>query len=125
MSNNIEPFETRGHDLSGSASLEFYDMDNFQSFASRALGYDPDRFDPVALKIFIQGENPIVTLYAVDKSAQEKNTIPKDKLPVKKFKVRITWPDIFKFVKSFDLVVSDGSYDIKDMVVESDNSEDK
>ena len=118
MSNNIEPFETRGHDLSGSASLEFYDVDNFQSFASRALGYDPDRFDPVALKIFISGANPIVTLYAVDKSAQEKNIAPKDKLPVQKFKVRINWPDIFKFVKSFDLVVSDGTYDIKDMLVE-------
>ena len=120
MKNNIEPFETRGHDLSGSASLEFYDMDNFQSFAARALGYDPDRFDPVALKIFISGEHPIVTLYAVDKSAQEKNDFPKDKLPVKKFKVIITWPEIFKFVKSFDLVVSDGAYNIKDMLVQNE-----
>ncbi|MEO5643915.1 MAG: hypothetical protein ABIQ40_03360 [Bacteroidia bacterium] len=119
MTNNIEPFETRGHDLSGSASLEFYDSDNFQSFASRALGYDADRFDPVALKIFISGEHPVVTLYALDKSAHEKENTPKDKLPVHKFKVRITWPEIFKFVKSFDLVVSDGNYDIKDMLVEN------
>ena len=119
MKNNIEPFETRGHDLSGSASLEFYNLDNFQSFAARAMDYDPDRFDPVALKLFVSGENPVITLYAVDKSAQEKNSTPKDKLPVKKFKVRITWPEIFKFIKRFDLVVSDGNYDIKDILVEN------
>jgi hypothetical protein len=119
MKNNIEPFETRGHDLSGSASLEFYDYDNFQSFASRALGYDANRFEPVALKVFISGEHPVITLYAVDKAAEGKESIPKDKLPVKKFKVRITWPEIFRFIKSFDLVVSDGSHDIKDMLVEN------
>ena len=119
MKNNIEPFETRGHDLSGSASLEFYDADNFRTFASKAFGYDADRFDPVALKLFISGEHPVITLYALDKSTQEKDNYPKDKLPVKKFKVEVTWPEIFKYVKSFDLVVSDGIYDIKDMLVEN------
>ena len=118
MRTKQNPVETRGHDLSGTASLEFYGRDNFRDFAARALDYDPDRFDPVALKIFIKGEKPVVTLYALDKSKQEeRGSFPKKKLPVKKFKVRITWPELFDHIKSFDLVVSDHAYDLADMLV--------
>ncbi|MDP1727299.1 MAG: hypothetical protein Q8M15_10990 [Bacteroidota bacterium] len=48
------------------------------------LSINPDRFDPVALKIFIQNKKPIVTLFAVDKYKQEQFTYPSNKLPVKK-----------------------------------------
>lgn len=112
-----QPFETFEHDMTGYASLDLTSGDSFNLFLSRTANYDADRFDPVALKIFIEGRSPVVTLFAVDKSKQETNGYPKEKLPVKKFKMEISWPELFSFVKRFDLVVTTGSYDISDMLV--------
>jgi hypothetical protein len=113
-----QPFETIGHDLSGQASLNFYDKDNFNTFAAKIAGYNPDRFDPVALKVYVEGSEVIVTLYAVDRSKQEQtDSFPPDKLPVRKFKLEMNWLKFLSYIKQFDMVVSDGSFDIRDMVV--------
>jgi hypothetical protein len=113
-----QPFETQGHDLSGHASLNFHDRENFNTFASKIAGYNPDRFDPVALKIFVEKNEVIVTLYALDKSAQEQSTVfPEDKLPVRKFKLVMNWTKFLSHIRQFDMIVSDGSFDLKDMVI--------
>jgi hypothetical protein len=117
MELNEQPFETEEHDLAGKAALDLTGTDSFQAFLARTANYDPDRFDPVALKLYVEGRNPVLTLYAVDKSKQEQSNYPKDKLPVKKFKLAISWPELFGFVKRFELVVSFGSYDINNMLV--------
>lgn len=118
METVIQPFETMGHDLFGHASLSFCNKDNFNSFAAKLAGYNPDRFEPVALKIYAGKSDVIVTLYAVDKSRQEQPAeISVDKLPVKKFKLEMNWMKFLSHIKQFDLIVSDGSFDVKDMVV--------
>jgi hypothetical protein len=114
----IQPFETAGHDLTGNAALNFYDRENFNTFAAKLAGYNPDRFDPVALKVYVEGTDIIVTLYALDKSKQEQsNDFPSDKLPVRKFKLEMNWVKFLSHIKQFDLIVTDGNFDIKDMVI--------
>lgn len=119
MKKKPQPFETRGHDLTGFASVDLYKKD-FNLLGSRLTNYNPDRFEAVALKVFVKAGNPIVTLFALDKYKQKKATAyPKNKFPVKKFKINIEWHELIPLVKQFDFVVSNGKYDIADMLVEN------
>lgn len=118
MDSIIQPYEPAGHDLTGHASLNFHKKENFDLFAANLAGYNPDRFTPVALKIMVEKNEVIVTLYALDKSKQEMATdFPEDKLPVKKFKLTMNWIHFMGHIKQFDLILSDGSFDLKDMKV--------
>lgn len=112
-----QPFETEKHDLSGLASVDFYDKDDFNSFAFKIVNYNPDRFDPVALRIFVQKRNPVITLFAIDKFKQEQSNYKKSKLPVRKFKIKLSWDDFIKKIKRFNFTVSNNAYDIKDLLV--------
>jgi hypothetical protein len=112
-----QPFETRERDLTGVAALDFHRKDDFQTFAATITGYNPDRFDPVAIKITAGESSLIVTLYAMDKSAREKDQFPDHKLPVKKFKMEMEWLQFMRYIKHFDLIVTDGSHSLADMVV--------
>ena len=117
MKKKRQHFETREHDLTGFASVDLNDKD-FNLLGSRLANYNPDRFDAVALKVFVKRGELIVTLFALDKYKQEgPSNFPKNKLPVKKFKVNIEWGDLLVAVKQFDFVVSNGAYDIEDIVV--------
>lgn len=111
------PFETRAHDLTGSASVDFYDKDDFNSFAAGLAKYNPNRFEPVAMRVFVQKGAPIVTLYALDTHKQELSDYPADKLPVKKFKLKMSWEDFFMHVKKFDFTVSNEAFDLQDILV--------
>jgi hypothetical protein len=110
-------FETRGHDLTGYASIDFYDKDDFNSFAASLAGYNPNRFEPVALRVFVQKGEPLVTLFALDTFRQERSNYPANKLPVKKFRFALSWDNLFHYVKRFDFTVSNESYPIADMLV--------
>lgn len=112
-----QPFEKREHDLTGVAALDFLDTEDFNVFAAKITGYNPDRFDPVALKIMAGESSVIVTLYALDKSAREKDQYPDDKLPVKKFKMEMEWQQLMQQIKHFDIIVSNSEYTLSDMVV--------
>lgn len=112
-----QPFEKSEHDLTGVAALDFLDNEDFNVFAAKITGYNPDRFDPVALKIMASESSVIVTLYAMDKSARETAHYPDDKLPVKKFKMEMEWSELMRHIKHFDIVVSNESYSLSDMVV--------
>lgn len=115
-----QPFETDGHDFSGMASLDLHDQQAFYTFLAGVAEYDADRYDPVALKVYIAENHPTVTLFVVDKNAQESNEYPKDKLPVRKLKLQLMWGELFSFIRRFDIVVSPGTYDVKDMLVIND-----
>lgn len=115
-----QPFETAGHDFSGKASLDLHDLQAFNTFLASIAEYDPDRYDPVALKVYIADNHPVVTLYVLDKNAQESGEHPKDKLPVRKLHLQLMWGELFSFIKSFDVVVTPGTYDIEDMLVIND-----
>jgi hypothetical protein len=112
-----QPFEKREHGLTGYASLEFLKNGGFNELAAAIADYNPDRFDPVALKILAGGSGFIVTLYALDKSAREKSVIPDDKLPVKKFKIEMEWQQLMQHIRQFDIIVSDEAYPISDILV--------
>jgi hypothetical protein len=113
-----QPFETDHHSLTGSAAVDLYGDGDFNELAMKLIDdYNPDNLDAVALRFFIQEDSPVITLYAVDKLKQEQNNYPKDRLPVKKFKIDISFADFLKHIKRFDFTVSNDSYDIKDILV--------
>jgi hypothetical protein len=117
MKTKKQPFDYEHHDLAGHASVDFPGRVSFQDFAVRLTGYNPDRFSPVALRFFVQKGEPVITLYALDKSANGKEN--KGKLPVKKFKSKVTLQDLLQLVKRFDFTVSDGEYDLSELLVKN------
>lgn len=112
-----QPFEKREHDLTGFAALDFREKVDFNTFAAIITDYNPDRFDPVALKIWAGESSVIVTLYAMDKSAREKDQYPDETVPVKKFKMEMQWQQLMQHIQHFDIIVSNEDYSISDMVV--------
>jgi hypothetical protein len=114
--NKTQPFDQH-HDLSGYASIDLFNKDDFNSFAFKLTAYNADRFEPVALRVFFQRGNPVVTLYALDTFKQEQSNYPKDKLPVKKFKLKLSWDEFIRHIKRFDFTVSNGAFDIENMLV--------
>jgi hypothetical protein len=113
MKTKKQPFDYDHHDLAGHASIDFAGRNDFSSFAERITGYNPERFSPVALRMFVQKGQPILTLYALDKSKEA----ARGKIAVKKFKLRLAMHEILSMIKRFDFTVSDGKYDIRDIVV--------
>ncbi len=62
------PFESKNHPLNGNAVIDLFNKEDLNSLAAKLIeGYDPDRFDATALRLFVQKSEPVITLYAVDK----------------------------------------------------------
>jgi len=112
-----QPFDTRHHDLSGCANIDLFDKDDFNTLAEKITNYNPDRFDPVALRIFVQKGKPVITLYALDTYRQESPSVPKNKLPVRKFKLKLSWDQFLSKVKRMDLTVTNDGYNLEDILV--------
>lgn len=113
MKQKKQPFDYDHHDLAGHASVDFHGRMNFSSFAEKITGYNPQRFSPVAFRLFMQKGEPVLTLFALDNTKTKEN----GKLPVKKFKLKMNFNELFSFIKKFDFTVSDGKFDINDIVV--------
>ncbi len=112
------PFETKSHPLNGKAALDLFRKEDLNSLAVKLINnYDPDRFEATAIRLFVQKNEPVITIYAVDTLRQEQNNYPKDKLPVKKFKIPMSFEEFLKHVKKFDFTITNGAYDIEDMLV--------
>lgn len=112
------PFEVDAHSLAGRAAMDLFSGEDLNMLATKLIAnYNPKRFDAVALRIFQQKGQQIVTLYAVDKFKQERDHYPHDKLPVRKFKLRIPPQEFLSYVKRFDLTLSNDAYDLQDMLV--------
>ena len=113
-----QPFETDAHLLTGKSAMDLYRKEDLNSLAVRLIpNYNPDRFDASALRLFVQKNVPVITLFAVDKQKQEENTYPSNKIPVKKFKIRMSFEDFMKHFKRFDVTLTNDAYDIGDMLV--------
>lgn len=113
-----QPFETEAHLLTGKSAMDLFRKEDLNSLAVKLFpNYNPDRFDASAIRLFVQKNEPIVTLFAVDKLKQESNNYPPQKLPVKKFKVRIDFNDFIKLFKRFDVTLTNDAYDLSDMLV--------
>ena len=78
-------------------------------------GYEKERFDIVAVRVFASKEF-IVTIYAADK--QSNKTVKEMRYPVKKFKVQsLSMAELFDFVEAFSFTVSDDNFYLEDMEV--------
>jgi hypothetical protein len=108
---NIPPFETRYHDLSGAVSIDISEGEDFNSFASGIAGFDPEKFEAVALRVYI-GHAPIVTLFARDKSKEHADG---KKIPVKVFKLDMSLDVLFARLRNFNFTVTSGKYKVQDM----------
>ena len=118
ISANSQPFETQRHSLSGYAALDLYRKEDLNSLAMKLVpGYNPDRFDAMALRLFVQKQEPSLVLYAVDKDKMEQDHYPKNKLPVKKFRLQITFRKFLQSIKRLDFTLGTDAYDISDMLV--------
>jgi len=118
MKKKQKPFETRFHSLNGNANMDLYRKEDLNALAIKLIdNYNPDRFDAVALRFFVQKDEPIITIYAVDKYKQDDDNYPHDKLPVKKYKLKLSFDEFLKYIKRFDLTVSYDAYDIEDILV--------
>ncbi len=117
MRRNKSPFAGDKHDLSGYAAINFYEEHNFDSFASAVPGFNSSRHKLVALRMYVEEGEPVITVYATDLLSEGKSGIPKDKIPVKKFKIELSFEEFMKRIKSFDFTVTDGKVDITDIQV--------
>lgn len=105
--------------LSGRLSVAFKKNKSFREFCMKYFdNYDPDQHEPVAVR-FYQGQETVVTLYALDKFRQEgTNYNTRDKIPVKKFKSSVlNLADIAAFVLEFNFTLATGNFDLEEMEV--------
>jgi len=113
-----QPFEEENHSLLGFAAMDLYKKEDLNSLATRFIsGFNPDRFDAMAIRFFVQKNDPSIVIYAVDKLTLEKDNYPPNKLPVKKFKIRIGFEQLIRSIKRLDFTLSNDNYDIADMLV--------
>ena len=112
------PFETEAHSLAGRAAMDLFPGEDLNVLAANLVAnYNPRRFDAVAIRLFLQRGEEIVTVYAVDKFKQDQNNYPKNRLPVRKFKLRISPREFLRYVKRFDLTLTNDAYDLQDILV--------
>jgi hypothetical protein len=105
-------------DLTGEISVTLDQDQNLDDLCAKYIyDYNRDRFEPLALRIFI-GNEVAVTLYAVDKVRQEDSTLAPDKIPVKKFKVPgIPLHELFRYIGSFNCTLTTNIYPLESMQV--------
>ncbi len=111
----LPPSETRYDDLVGVVSINLKEGENLNLLASRMAIYDETRFEAVALRVFIQ-HLPIVTLYAIDKQAQSQVN-KEGKLLVHKFKMEMSFEELFSKFRNFNFTVTTGEQNIEQMEV--------
>ncbi len=104
--------------LSGMISVKFANDQSLEDFCTaNILDYNRDRFEAVAIRIFL-GDETIITVYAVDKMRQENSTINPAKIPVKKFKIStMNINELFSYISGFNCTLSTGNYSLEDIEV--------
>ena len=113
-----QPFETKAHPLTGRSAMDLFSKEDLNRLAQKLIPrYNPDRFDASALRFFVQKGLPVITFFAVDKMKMEGNNYPHDRLPIRKFKIRMAFDEFIKHFKRFDTTLTNSAYDIEDMLV--------
>ena len=100
--------ETRYDDLSGTMSVNFRENEGFEQFVSRVAGVDLSRYQPVAMRLYVDKE-AILTVYATDRS----QTIPREnsgKLQVRKFKINVSLEELFSSFRQLDFTLLKEGY---------------
>lgn len=115
MEKKLPPHEIRYDDLIGVVTINLRNGQNFNAFASGLAGYNAERFEAVALRVFIE-HKPIVTIYALDREIVT-HDLKKSKKPVHKFKMEMDFEQLFSCFRKFNFTVVTGDYNIEDMEV--------
>jgi hypothetical protein len=100
--------ETRYDDLSGTMSVNFRENEGFEQFVSRVAGVDLSRYQPVAMRLYVDKE-AILTVYATDRSqtmARENS----GKLQVRKFKINVSLEELFSSFRQLDFTLLKEGY---------------
>jgi hypothetical protein len=103
-------------DLRGKISVRLNESKDLEELCAKHIpGYDRDRFEIVAIRVFASKEF-IVTVYAADKVSNK--TVRELRYPVKKFKIQsLAMHELYEFVEAFNFTISADDYDVDDMDV--------
>lgn len=113
-----KPFAAEEHDITGYVAADFRESDNFQSLAKHFPGFNSDRFQPVALRMYMESSKPVFTLYAFDTEKSD-TAVPAGKRAVKKFKHNLTFETFISLLRSFDFTLVTRGFDLEEMWVEN------
>ena len=105
-------------DLGGAISVKFKEGQALSNYCAKHIPeYNPDRFEIMAIRFFY-GKESEVTMYAIDKDRMEGTNYSKDKMPVKKFKLDVSFlKDIIPLVEECNFTLTTGNYPLVDMEV--------
>src|SRR5436190_23023574 len=119
MKTNNEVLQKAQHYISGFADAKLKEAESLDTvFSGLIPGYNVDRFEAVAIRIFLGKENNI-TLFAIDKMSSGQKNIESDKLPVKKFKLSVPIEDLIKHFSNINLTISKENFDIENIEVKN------
>jgi hypothetical protein len=107
----MPPAELEQKDLAGTVLVNLNELANFNMSCSEIAGYNPERFEAVALRVYLDEES-IVTIYAKDRDAKDD-----DILHVHKFKKEMNLNQLLKYIKNLNFTLSPGEYDLEKMEV--------
>jgi hypothetical protein len=105
-------------DITGEMSVKLANDQTLDDFCAQHIAdYNRDRFEALAIRLYV-GAETIITVYAVDKTRQENNSLNNGKVPVKKFKIE-TLPasSLFSYCEGFNCTLSTGNFALEDMEV--------
>jgi hypothetical protein len=104
--------------LKGSITVHMANGQTLEDFCAEYIpGYNRDRFEALAIRVFT-GNETVITIYAADKIRQDDSTLKEGRLAVKKFKLTdIPVSAVLSYCSSFNCTLSTGHYDIEDMEV--------
>lgn len=115
QNSQLPPSETRYDDLIGVVSVNLPAGEDLNSVATKMAIYDATRFEAVALRVYIQ-HLPVVTLYAIDKQMQQR-TNETGKLLVHKFKMEMSFEELFSKFRNINFTLVTGEHSIENMEV--------
>ncbi|CAN5347825.1 hypothetical protein BH23BAC1_BH23BAC1_08380 [soil metagenome] len=115
MENKV-PAETRFDDLTGAISVNFKESEDFNSFANKVARVNLDKYQPIAVRIYISSE-VVVTIFALVKANYETHKRQTGKTLVRKFKVDISLQELFTFFKQMDFTLVAGDHKVEDFEV--------
>lgn len=111
-------FNTAHSDFSGSAAVTFANGITLDDFCAEHIPtYNRERFEAIAVRLF-EGNETVITIYALDKMKQYEGNFDTGKVPVKKFKLdMLTVRDLFRYCESFNCTLTNGKYPVEEMEV--------
>jgi hypothetical protein len=103
-------------ELKGKIAVKFFNDLHLEELCIKYIaGYEVDRFDILAIRVF-SGKEFILTIYAADKLTHKRTQ--GEGLAVKKFKIEKISPLVFlNYIESFNFTISESGFQLDEMEV--------